>query len=444
MRNDGLTMRSAFRFRLYPTSAQEARMLNTLEASRRLWNDALAHRKTRWEKEHMSTSYNLQASIFTLARNEGTSFAGLYSQTGQDVLRRLDKAFKAFFERRAHYPRFKMRSSSGSFTYPQSYNGSVKPDIVRRRLYLSKVGNVPIVFHRSIPKDSRMKTCTITREPDGKWFASMVFEEVVPLQNIELTMPYQRPKTPIGVDLGLLSLVTTSDGDQVPHPHFLRKSERRLKHLQRIISHKKKGSKNRFKVRQRVASQHSKVRRQRLDFNQKISTELVRRHSFIAFEDLRVKNMVRNHKLAKSIQDAGWDQLVRLTEYKALKAGSRVVKVDPGYTSQECYHCGAINKISLDVREFVCVGCDRALQRDVNAAQVVLKRGLALAGTAASVGRDTPDFKPVETRPLLVATTRRASQVAEAGTIRREGWKPTVFSRGRMSHEIYRNFDTDD
>jgi putative transposase len=394
-------------------------MSSALEASRRLWNDALGHRKERWDDGRRATSYGLQQWILAEARHFDPELGALHSQTAQAVLRRLDRAFKAFFEHRAGYPRFKKRSSSGSFTYPQAYNGSVKPDVVRRRLYLSKVGNVPVVFHRPIPKDSRMKTCTVIREPDGKWFASMVFEEVVPLQNIDTSQPAL--KRPVGIDLGLLSLVTTSDGVQVPHPRFLRRSEDRLKHLQRILSRKKKGSKNRFKARKRVASQHSKVRRQRLDFNHKLSTTLVRRHSFIAFEDLRVRNIVANHSLAKSIQDAGWGQLVGLIEYKALREGVRFVKVDPAYTSQECYHCGTINKITLDVREFVCIGCGRTLQRDPNAACVVLKRGLVLAGMAVPVGRDTPELRPVETRPLLVATTRGASQVAEAGTTRPQG-----------------------
>lgn len=256
-----------------------------LETSRRLWNDALAHRKNRHENERLSTSYSQQASVLTIERASG-AFIELHSQVAQDVLRRLDKAFKSFFEHRARHPRFKKgSSSSGSFTYPQAYNGSVKPDLVRKRLYVSKIGNIPIVFHRPIPKDSRMKTCTIVREHDGRWFASMVFDEIVPLQNICMS-GLALKKTPVGIDLGLLSLITTSDGERVEPPRFLRKSERRLKHLQRILSHKKKGSKNRFKARQRVASQHSKVRQQRLDFNQKVSTELAQKHSFIAFEDL--------------------------------------------------------------------------------------------------------------------------------------------------------------
>ncbi len=415
-------MPSALRFRLYPSRKQEARMLRALASCRRLWNEALEHRRKRWQDERRPTSYSLQQWILTEVRHSDPEIGMLYSQVGQDVLRRLDTAFKGFFEEKARYPRYKKLSGSGSFTYPQAYNGSVKPDIRRGRLFVSKIGSVPAVFHRPLPKDSRLKTCTIVREPDGKWYASMVFEEVVPLQHLRESVLLPIAKTPVGVDLGLLSLITTSDGEQVEHPHLLRKSERRLKHLQRDLSRKKKGSKNRFKARRRVTSRYSKVRRQRLDFNHKLSTRLVERHGFIAFEDLRIRNMIKNHKLAKSIQDAAWGQLVRFTEYKALRSGSRVVRVPAAYTSQECFYCGTLNTIELDVREFTCIGCGRLIQRDPNAARVVLKRGLALAGLAASkVGRDTPELKPVETRPLLLQTTRGASQVGEAGTTRPRG-----------------------
>src|SRR6266550_559505 len=167
-------MRTAFRFRLYPSSKQEVRMLRGLETSRRLWNDALAHRKRRWENERKSTSYKLQASILTSERGKDKLLDELYSQTGQDVLRRLDKAFKSFFARRSGYPKFKKVRQSGSTTYPQAYNGSVKIDMGRGRLFLSKIGNVRTVFHRPLPRAARLKTCTVIRERDGKWFASLI------------------------------------------------------------------------------------------------------------------------------------------------------------------------------------------------------------------------------------------------------------------------------
>ncbi len=182
-------------------------MLHTIEATRVLWNDALAHRKTRWESDRRSTSYNMQAAILTFERKQDAGLGSVHSQVSQDVLRRLDKAFKSFFAHRAKYPRFKKRSTAGSFTYPQAYNGSVKPDVMRRRLYLSKIGNVRTAFHRPLPKDALLKTCTVMRESDGKWFASLVFEDVVPLQNV-VVMKFV---SPVGIDLGLRSLIVTSD-----------------------------------------------------------------------------------------------------------------------------------------------------------------------------------------------------------------------------------------
>jgi putative transposase len=400
---------SALRFRLYPSREQEAKMLVAIDTCRQLWNEALSHRKTRWEKERRSTSYNLQQWILTEVRHADPSIAALYSQVAQDVLHRLDRTFKAYFKHRSRYPRSKRRSSSGSFTYPQAYNGSAKPDALRRRLYLSKIGNVNSIFHRPIPKDSLLKTCTVTREACGEWYASLVYEKIVPLQDIT-----RKFTLPVGVDLGLKSLIVTSDGEEVPHPQFLRKAEKRLTRLQRSMSRKKMGSKNRFRARKRVASLHARVTRQRADFNHKLSTGLVRAHDLVVFEDLHVNNMVKNHRLAKSIHDAGWGQLVRFTSYKALSKGKLVVKVDPAYSSQECFYCGALNKMTLDVREVVCIGCGRLLRRDHNSARVVLKRGLA------QVGQDMPELKPVETRPLLLQTTGGASQVNEAGTTRAE------------------------
>ncbi len=250
----------------------------------------------------------------------------LYSQAGQEILKRLDRAFKAFFEHRAGYPRFKKFSSSGSFTYPQAYNGSVKPDAIRRRLFLSKVGNVKAVFHRRTPH-GKVKTCTVVREPNGEWHASLVYEDD------EVAQPSTKPASPVGIDLGLKSLVTTTDGVKIPHPRFLRKAEGRLNRLQRRFSRTCKGSKNRVHARLLVAVQHAKVANQRADFNHKLSAELVRRHDLIAFEDLKVRNMVRNHSLAKSITDAGWGQLRSFTEHKAARSARLVVRVRPEYST---------------------------------------------------------------------------------------------------------------
>ncbi|MDV3243556.1 MAG: transposase [Nitrososphaerales archaeon] len=418
-------MRLAFRFRLYPNHKQERKLLRMIEAGRRLWNDALAHRKRRWEEKRLSTSYSQQCWILTAERQTDPLLGELYSQAGQEILKRLDQAFEAFFEGRARYPKFKKFSTSGSFTYPQAYNGSVKPDAVRKRVFLSKVGNVRAVFHRVLPsRCEKLKTCTVVREPDGEWYASLVYED-----GDEAPQQLTKLASPVGVDLGLKSLISTTDGVKVQHPRFLRKAERRLKRLQRDFSRTRKGSENRGDARRLFAVQSSKVARQRADFNHKLSAELVRKHDLVAFEDLKVRNMVRDHALAKSISDAGWGQLRSFSEYKAARAGKLVVKVQPAYSTQECFFCGALNAVPLSVRRFECMGCGKDLDRDFNAAWIVLKRGLA------QVGQDMPELKPVETGPLPVPTTGRASPVVEAGTIRGENhatqqearrWKPTT------------------
>jgi putative transposase len=419
-------MKTAFRFRLYPNRKQEQKLLRMIEAGRQLWNEALAHRKRRWEEERLSTSYSQQCWILTAERRADPLLGELYSQAGQEILKRLDRAFKAFFEHRARYPRFKRFSESGSFTYPQAYNGSVKPDVARRRLFLSKVGNVKAVFHRELPsRREELKTCTVVREPDGEWYASLVYEDVLQMIQEPVKAFFT---SPVGVDLGLKSLIATTDGVKVPHPRFLRKAERRLALLQRGLSRRQKGSQNRNRTRRLLAVRSSKVSRQRADFNHKLSAELVREHDLVAFEDLKVRNLIRNHALAKSITDAGWGQLRRFSEYKAKRAAKLVVGVPPAYSTQECCFCGTLNQIPLSVRQFECRGCGRTLDRDLNAAWIVLKRGVA------QVGQDMPELKPAETGPLPVPTTGRASPVKEAGTIRggnhatqqeARRWKPT-------------------
>ncbi len=400
-------MRSAFKFRLYPDEKQSGKLLGILEAGRRLWNDALAHRKRRWEVERKSTSYSYQCWVLTAERNADPSLGEMYSQMGQDMLKRLDKAFKAFFERRTHYPRFKKYGSANSVTYPQAYNGCVRLDTSRKRLFLSKVGNVRVVIHRPVPAGTKLKTCTVRLESDGSWYASLVYED-----EAQIPKPVKTLTSPVGIDLGLKSLVMTSEGIGVPHPKFLRKAEKRLKRLQRRFSSKAKGSAKGRRTRRLLAIQHARVARRRRDFNHKLTTELVRKHDLVAFEDLKVRNMVRNHALAKSISDAGWGQLVTFCQYKEEWKGGLVIKVEPAYTTQECFFCGALNDIPLSIRQFECLGCGRTLDRDTNAAKIILKRAIA------KVPRDTGELTPVETGPIPLQTTGVASLVEEAGTIR--------------------------
>lgn len=401
---------AAFKFRLYPNTNQTRRLARMIDASRLLWNAALEHRKERWNEHRLTTSYYQQCLVLTAERRANSLLGELYSQCAQDILRRLDKAFRAFFSGKAHYPKFKKFSESGSFTYPQAYkNGSVKLLSSQRKLFLGKVGNVRIVQHRSIPSDGKLKTCTVRKETDGKWYAILIYE----IQEQAKRSPSPLV-SPVGIDLGLKSLITTSDGEKIAAPKFLRRTEKRLKRIQRKLSARLVGSKNREKTRHSLAVLHSKVRHQRTDFAHKLSSKLARDHDFVAFEDLEVSRMVLDHKFAKSIGDAGWSQLVDFTKYKLSRRGKVAVRVPAEYSTQECDFCGALNKMTLEIREFQCSNCHRILDRDVNAARIVLKRGLALV----KVGRDTPELKPVETGQIPPGTTMVANLVGEAGTTR--------------------------
>ena len=424
----------AYRFRLYPTKKQQRRMAEMVEGCRVLWNVALEDRKGAWKCLKERTTYGQQAAMLVEEAKTDDRFSLLYSQSGQDVLRRLDKAFKGFFKGNG-YPKFKKYSGAGSFTYPQAYNGSVKLLAEEKRIHLSKVGRLRMVLHRDVPNE-RMKTCTVVHEPDGRWYCSLTFEEVVPLQNVKMPEEWEAP---VGIDRGLISLVATSDGKKIDAPKLLRKSEARLKQLQQKLSRNEKGSKNRAKARVLVARHHSHIVNQRKDFNHKVSFELAEEHDLVAFEDLSIGNMLKNHSLAKSITDAGWGQLSRFTEYKMARRGKAFVSVEAAYSTMECWFCGARNPVQLDVRQFECSGCGKVLDRDVNAARIVLKRGIAKVGQDRSLNSSrlggeshrqaVPELKPVETG----VQPTEAQPASEAGTTCSQELEAHDFSRGRMS-----------
>jgi putative transposase len=394
--------RQVFKFRLYPDQNQERKMFRFVETCRRLWNDALAHRKTRWEENHESTSYKLQQWILTGVRHSDPELAELYSQSAQNILHRLDLAYQAFFKGITKRPRFHKFSNEGSFTYPQAYNGSVK--LNGGTITLAKVGEVPIIIHREVPESGRLDICTIRKEACGEWYAVLTYETTDPLP-----VPKEEFNSPLGIDLGLKAIITTTEGQTVEPPHFYRKSQKRLRRLQRQLARRQKGSKNREKARQLVAIQHAKVRRQREHFNNILSCRIVRDHDLVVMEDLHIRNMVKNHALAKSISDAGWGQLKQMIDYKEKRVGGRMISVDPAGTTSECFFCGMKNNIGLDVREFDCIGCGRHLHRDFHASWKILREGLS------QVGQGMPEHTPVEMAVLPTQPNWATGAIVEAG-----------------------------
>ena len=352
-----------YRYRLYPNKAQETVLVSTLETCRRLYNTALAERKNTWKNERRSVTYRKQQDA--LPGNKDEYQLQVHSQVLQDVLRRLRKAFDAFFRRVRNggmpgYPRFKGKGRYDSFTYPQS-GFSLFDD--GRYLLLSKIGPVRIKLHR--PLEGRMKTCTIKRNVD-QWYVVFSCE-------VESRARSHNGLT-VGVDVGLEKFATLSDGTVIENPRFLRESEQKIKTHQRRISRREKGSNRRKKARDELARVHRKVHNQRTDFAHKLSRQLADRYSTITFEKLNILNMVKNHHLAKSIVDASWNKLIQYTTYKAEEAGGKVVLVGPKNTSQMCSRCGMLVKKGLSVRVHQCWNCGLVIDRDLNAALNILNR----------------------------------------------------------------------
>ncbi|MCG8350491.1 MAG: transposase, partial [Chloroflexales bacterium] len=367
-----------FVYKLRLTSAQEACLIETVETCRHLYNHALAERKTAWEARGESIGFARQCANLPALKRESPYLPRVHAQVLQDVLHRLDRAFQAFFRRvkageKPGYPRFKGKGWYDSFTYPQWGNG-VKLD--GGRLILSKIGAPRL--HKDRPLAGTPKTCTIVRKADG-WYASIACA----------VAPAPLPPTgkAVGVDVGLESFVTLSNGTLIANPRYYRAAERKLKQAQRRLSRRVKGSNRRRKARELLAKAHLKVKRARQDFAHKTARALVNDYDHIVVEKLNIRGMVRNHPLAKSIADAGWGLFLRILIAKAASAGRVVVEVNPAGTSQVCAQCGEVVPKRLAVRWHSCPYCSCALHRDHNAALNILKKGGGAAfGEALPMG----------------------------------------------------------
>lgn len=387
--SDSNTSVRVFKYRLYPSKAQEKQLFRVLDCARHLYNMVLAERKYAYQFEGRSVSL---ADTEQLAKRYRATFPyaqQMFSQTAQSVVKQVDLAFQAFFRRvkageKPGYPRFKGRNRFSSFEFKQ-YGVGTKVD--GRRLKLYGIGRVAVRWHR--PVEGTIKTVRIVHRA-GKWYACFACEvaDAAPLPETERV---------VGIDVGISALITTSDGEKVENPNYYRAGQKKLRRLQRRLARAKRGGKNRRKKLLAVQRWHEHVASQRRDFAHKMSTELVRHYDRIALEDLRVTNMVRNHHLSKSILDSGWSMFRQFLTYKAASAGRVAAFVDPAYTSKTCSGCGVIfQDFDLSTRWVNCE-CGLSLDRDHNAAVNILRKA----------GWDTPvshNVGAVETMRATEAT----------------------------------------
>ncbi len=360
-------MRKTFQYRLYPTRQQLKKLEATLEECRWLYNETLAYRKDAWEQRQQYISWYDSKKRIPILKQERPTLSSVHSQVLQNVTERVELAFQAFFRRckagkEPGYPRFKGYGRYDSFTFPQS-GFTLTHD---NRVCLSKIGSIKMVYHR--PIKGQIKTCTVQRSSTGKWYVSFSCE----------AEPERLPERPeqVGLDVGLKTFATLSDGTEIENPRFFRKEEKALAQVQRKHSKLAKGTPERRKHRKVVARVHERITWRRENFTHQESRTIVNSYGVICVEDLQVNRMTHNHCLAKSIADASWAAFFAQLDAKAEEAGRQFVKVNPAYTSQTCSRCGHRQKISLDVRVFNCPCCSSHLDRDLNAALNILALGL--------------------------------------------------------------------
>lgn len=360
-------MRKTYKFKakISKTTAEHAN--HWLWKCQQLYNTALEQRITAYKRCGITLSPVDQKNELKEFKEAFPEFKQVGSQVLQDVIERLGKAFDGFFRRlkkseKAGFPRFRSASRYDSFTLKQagwSLDG--------RYLKVKNVGIFKLYLSR--PIEGKIKTITIRRDAYGDWWVCFSCDQVPE----KASKPTEEE---VGADVGLESFLTDSNGNKIENPRYYRKLQKKLRRKQRKVSRRKKGSKRRGKAVKVLAKTHRQVVNMRLDFLHKVANQYIEKYKVIVLENLTVKNMVKNRHLSKSISDASWSTFVNLLLYKAEEAGRTVILVDPKGTSQECSGCGEIVHKTLAVRIHDCPHCGLQIDRDVNAARNILKRGI--------------------------------------------------------------------
>ena len=367
----------AYKFRIYPDTKRQIAIDDAISISQRLYNKLLektieAHKSNPNSKISQGTINQFLNEII----REDKEYLQLYAHVRVDMRNRLLKTYQNFFMRcqqkksgakiKAGFPRFKSKDRFNSITHIEN-NGSFR--IEKGRLRVSKIGTMKIEQHRNMV--GNVKTMTIKRE-GREYYAVFTAEQII-------NPPEVKDTNPVGIDMGLNNFIALSDGETIQKAKFFKKREKRIARWKRIVARRKKGSKRRDKAKFRLQEEWKGITNQSNDFMHKISDKLVHGgFTSFAVEALRIDNMLKNHRLAQSIQNASWNRFMQMLSYKAESAGMKVIKVDARNTSKECSNCGNIRDMPLSIREYNCSRCGMQLDRDINASINILHRATTL------------------------------------------------------------------
>jgi putative transposase len=366
------TITRTYQYRLYPTDEQRVVLDEIIDLARWLYNHTLAYRRKRWHESRCFVSYNQLAEMWREWRNEerhDNPLRLLNMTAGQQVLRRMDKAYSAFFAGKRGIPRYKNNRSFRSVNYKPGDGANLH----NGKIYVQNVGLIKIQWHREL-LEGKLKNIILTRKPSGWYIAFQVISE------ISKPKPSELPA--VGIDMGINHALALSNGDFADSPKFLKQSLKKIRRAHRKVARRKKGSKRRTKAVRLLAKQHEHIARQRRDWWHKTTYNLVATYGYIAIEDLNLKFMLRNEYLARAAHDVALGMFTELLAYKAIETGCQVVTVSPINTSQQCSNtkCGKLVPKDLSVRVHECPHCGLVLDRDINAARNILQRSFTPSG----------------------------------------------------------------
>lgn len=380
-------VRISYQYKIKPTKEQAEKIDKTLEMLRYQYNYLLAQRFDWYEQNRSPINrcsifvchlpelkeqpnyYNQKASL-TQLKKDRPWYKEIHSQVLQEVAKKVELAFDRWLKgdsnsKKSGRPRFKSTGQYKTFTFPQFK----QHHFVNNKITLSKIGDVKVIVHRQVPDGFQIKTVSVTKKADGYYVTLSLDDKTVPT-----IKPDFNANNIVGIDVGLIDFIVTSDGERIAAPKFLRQAERKLKSAQRRVSRRKRGSNRRKKAIKKLGILHKKVVDTRKDFQFKTANNLLKKYDVVAVEKLNIKGLAKT-RLAKSINDAGWGQFITILSNKAENAGLKVIAVNPNGTSQECSNCGHKVKKPLSERTHNCPNCKVSLCRDLNAAINIKARG---------------------------------------------------------------------